>query len=527
VRRPAVTRVALYASIAGLIGAVSGGAGATPTVGGTLRVASPVDLRSFDPALARPLSYAVWFPTCSTLMGFPDVTGREAFRLRPEAAGGPPAISRDGRTYVFTLRKGLRFSDGSPLTAANFALALRRVLNPAMQSEGAAWFADVKQIVPTGRRLRIKLRRPSGDFTMRLAMPYACPVPLGFPVDAAGVSLMVGSGPYYIARHVPNKVIVVERNRYYHGPRVHRVDRIVATIGGDLDDNIHAVENGDADVLGIEIARDAREPLLQRYGLNKGRFFRIYGAHTGALVFNTSRPLFRDNAKLRKAVNFAVDRVGIVRAAHASPLWFAKTDQIIPRSIPGWKDYDIYPLGGPDLVRARRLAAGNLRGMKAVLYAAADLPGIMDQANVIVRNLHEIGLDVTVKPMAVDVLNVKAGIPGEPYDMILATFPPPYLDPASMLLRMLGGEDARKPSGNDNFAYFDNAAFNRRLFVANRLLPPARYRAFSRLDAEIMRAQAPWAPLYEGSNTLLVSKRVGCLKVHPVYIRDYPAMCIH
>jgi ABC-type transport system substrate-binding protein len=175
-------------------------------------------------------------------------------------------------------------------------------------------------------------------------------------------------------------------------------------------------------------------------------------------------------------------------------------------------------------VRARKLADGNLRGGKAVLYAAT--PGMLDQAQVIVRNLREIGLDVTVKPMAVATINAKAGIPGEPYDMILASFPATYPDPADMLLRNLGGENARKPSGNENFAYFDNATYNRRLAAANRLLAPARYRALSKLDAEIMRKQAPWVPLWEGSNTLLVSKRVGCLRVHPVFIRDYAAMCI-
>jgi ABC-type transport system substrate-binding protein len=95
-----------------------------------------------------------------------------------------------------------------------------------------------------------------------------------------------------------------------------------------------------------------------------------------------------------------------------------------------------------------------------------------------------------------------------------------------MLVRLLGGANARKPAGNDNLAYFDNAAFNRALAAANRLLPPARYRAFSRLDALIMRTQAPWAPLFENSATLLVSKRVGCLKLHPVYVRDYAAMCV-
>jgi ABC-type transport system substrate-binding protein len=348
------------------------------------------------------------------------------------------------------------------------------------------------------------------------------PGALGLPVDPVGVASKQSSGPYFVAQRTPNR-LVVEGNRYYHGPRLRRVDRIIATIGGDLDDSIRSVETGDADVLGIEIPRDVRDVLAQRYGINKHQFFKTLGRDTAALVLNTSRPLFRGNVALRQAINFAVDRSEVVRRGLLS-LWAKATDQVIPSAYPEWRNYRIYPLGGPDLVRARKLADGNLRGGKAVLYAAT--PGMLDQAQVIVRNLREIGLDVTVKPMAVATINAKAGIPGEPYDMILASFPATYPDPADMLLRNLGGENARKPSGNENFAYFDNATYNRRLAAANRLLAPARYRALSKLDAEIMRKQAPWVPLWEGSNTLLVSKRVGCLRVHPVFIRDYAAMCI-
>jgi len=426
---------------------------------------------------------------------------------------------------VFTIRKGLRFSDGSSLTAANFAVALRRVLSPAMQSEGALVFSDVKQVGASGRHLRIQLKAPSGDLETRLAMPFACPVPVGFPVDPAGVDLMVGSGPYYIARHVPDKVLVLERNRYYGGRRPHRVDRVEISIGGDLEDDIKAVEAGEADVLGIEMRRDVRDALAQRYGINKRQFFRLRGSATGALVLNTSRPLFRDNVALRQAVNLAVDRAEIVRRSGASSLWFTATDQIVPRWVPGWRDYRIYPLAVPNPARARKLAQGHLRGGKAILYTTTG-PGFSDQANVIVRNLRGIGLDVSVKVMAVEVINAKAGIPGEPYDMILADFPPTYPDPASMLVRLLSGENARKASGNDNFAYFDEAVYNRRLAAANRLRGPARLRAFSRLGADIMRNQAPWAPLFETANTLLLSKRVGCLKLHPVFVRDYAAMCL-
>jgi peptide/nickel transport system substrate-binding protein len=250
--------------------------------GGTLRVVTPVYPATLDPALTGPIAYPLWFATCATLTAIADTPGATLSQLRPEAAAGPPQISPDRRTYVFTVRKGLRFSDGTPLTARNFAVALGRVLNPAMQSDAAFLYADVKRVKASGRRLRIDLKAPSGDLATRLAWPFACPVPLGFPVDLSGVDLMVGSGPYFIARYVPNKLVVLARNRYYRGARPHHADRIVVSVGGDLDDDIRAVERGAADVLGIEIPRDVRIVLERRYGVDKRQFFRRRGTYTQA-----------------------------------------------------------------------------------------------------------------------------------------------------------------------------------------------------------------------------------------------------
>jgi peptide/nickel transport system substrate-binding protein len=463
-------------------------------------------------------------------MAFPDKPAPDGLIPRPEAAAGLPAVSRDGRTYAFTVRRGLRFNDGSPLTAANFERALGRVLNPAMGSAGAFLFADVKRVSASGLRLRIELTKPSGDLTTRLALGFACPVPLGFPLDPAGVNLTVGSGPYYISRFVPDSQIVLRRNRYYKGTRPHNVDRVVVTMTGDVDTDIKAVEDGQADVLGIEIPSELRSGLAQLYGVNRGQFFRIRGLDTGALVLNTSGTLFKDNPALRQAVNFAVDRTEIARAAPSGLLSRTPTDQIMPRRIPGWRDYRLYPLAGPDLLRARRLAQGNLRGGRAILWATpATAPGRSiwpAQTQLVVSDLHAIGLDVEVKVMAADVLDARAGSPGAPYDMLLSEWPLNYPDPANALVLRLGGENARKPSGNSNLAYFDEPAYNRRMAAADRLTGSARFRAFSKLDADLMRNQAPWVPLYEHSAWLLLSKRVGCLRNQPVFVRDIAAMCL-
>jgi ABC-type transport system substrate-binding protein len=482
---------------------------------------------ALDPALAAGGSgAAIAYVTCATLMIFRDGPGQAGESVQPEAAVGAPQVSADGRTYLFTVRSGLRFSDGSALTAANFARALSRVLDPGMRSPGASLFSDVQQVTASGLRLRIVLSHPSGDLITRLALPYACPVSLGFPVDPAGVVPLVGSGPYYVDRNAPGPAIVVRRNRFYHGSRPHHIDGITVSVGGTVDSDIKAIEDGRADVLTIEIPGELRSGLARRYGVDQGQLFRIAGSDTTALVLNTSRAPFKDNIALRQAVNFALDRAEIVQQVPGGLLSVTPTDQIMPRWIPGWRDYQLYPLAGPDLTRARQLASGNLRGAKAVLWTIA---GSLDpdEAQVIVANLGAIGLRVRVQVMSAPTLNAKASVPGAPYDMILAGFSLDYPDPANALERFLGGEHARQPAGNENYAYFDEAAYNQRMASADQLSGSARFQAFSALDADIMRSEAPWAPIYENSKWLLISKRVGCVQLHPVYRLDLATVCLH
>jgi peptide/nickel transport system substrate-binding protein len=534
--------VALGATLVVLVGVPVGSVPATTaSSGGTLLVITPPPPNGFggsgitalDPALtpspqgSRPA--VIWYATCATLMAFPDAPAPEGLLPQPEAAAGPPAISRNGRTFVFTVRRGLRFNDGSPLTAVNFRRGLSRVLDPAMASPGAELFSDIRRVSARGLKLRIELTKPSGDLLTRLALPYACPVPLDFPVDPAGVTLTVGSGPYYIASYVPDSVIVLKRNPHYKGSRPHYVDRVVVTIGGDIDADIKAVEDGQEDVLLFAIPSELRAGLAQRYGVNKDQLFRRPGWQTGALVFNTSSALFRGNVALRQAINYALDRSAIVGAIPSGFLSRTPTDQVMPSGIPGWRDYRLYPLTGPDLLRAHQLAQGNLRGGNAILWttpgttAGTSVPGPCCQE--IVSNLQAIGLDVQVKVMAPDVIAAKAGTPGAPYDMILGEWQLQYPDPGAALVHFLGGENASKPSGNSNFAYFNEPAYDRQMAAADRLTGTARFRAFFKLDADIMRNQAPWAPLYEASAWSLHSKRVGCLNMHPV-IQDLAAMCL-
>src|SRR5262249_3538333 len=119
------------------IGSASGSVdGATPKDGGMLHLNySSSDLQSVDPALdSLFFDSQILAATCLQLVNFPDRPGGVGLQLIPQGAASMPLVSRDGRTYLFTVRPGLRFNTGEVVTAKTFAHTIERVLSPSMGS---------------------------------------------------------------------------------------------------------------------------------------------------------------------------------------------------------------------------------------------------------------------------------------------------------------------------------------------------------------------------------------------------------
>ena len=140
---------------------------------------------------------------------------------------------------------------------------------------------------------------------------------------------------------------MLSRNRYYAGDRPHHVDRIIVSIGGDAGSLLDRVEQGQLDYAFVDPSDylQRSDELRAKYGINKGRFFTTPGLSLRMFVLNTSRPLFRNNPKLRQAVNFAADRTAILRERGLLSGYL--TDQYLPPFMPGFRDERIYPLKAP------------------------------------------------------------------------------------------------------------------------------------------------------------------------------------
>lgn len=154
-------------------------------------------------------------------------------------------VEQGGVEYLFRLRRGLRWSNGDPLTADHFAAGLRYALDAANGAPNAGLLADVAQIEVVGPDvLRLRLRRPVSYLPAVLALPVAAP---RHP-RAQALEPRPGNGAYRIVRRLPGERIELERNPYYWNVAAVAIDRIVHLGVTDLATEVNLYRTGELDL---------------------------------------------------------------------------------------------------------------------------------------------------------------------------------------------------------------------------------------------------------------------------------------
>ena len=509
--------------------------------GATLRIEGGLDVDSMDPALAWEVVAGSWqllYATCAKLLTYPDESGPAGTRLIPEVAEALPVRSSDGKTYTFKIRPGFRFSPPSnqPVTAQTFKDTIERTLDPRMRSPTASYLADIvgagpymagktrhiRGVIANGVTLTMHLVKPEGDFPTRIATPAFCAVPPSTPHDPRGVRVLPSAGPYYLSSYTPGHEIVLERNPNYHGSRPRHFERIefavvpyrqaVADVNAGRADYVWLDGPGAADL------RAVASQLATRYGAastaakhGQQRYFLDPAPGLDFFYLNTHRPLFA-NARMRKAVNYAIDRRALADVGDAAPAPDRPTAQYLPLDMPGYSRAPVLPLS-PDVAKARALARGG--GKVAVLYTCDGSP-CLEQAQIVKTDLEAIGVQVNVQAFPLQTMFLREGRPSEPFDLGYVGWIADYPDPWAMLDTVL--EQGAFPNFNDT-------AYQRRLAQAARLSGPERYLTYGKLEVDMARNAAPLAVYGNHVIPDFFSARIGC-QTYGVYGMDLAALCI-
>jgi peptide/nickel transport system substrate-binding protein len=519
-------------------GATSSFAGAKK--GGTLKLnMSSSDVDYIDPALAYyQLSWDILYITCRPLLNYPDKPKPAGSRLVPDGAAAFPKVSGRGKVYTFKVRRGMKFSNGVPITAKNYKAAIDRDANPKMESPSVPFFSDivgatdaagnpktpVSGVTAKGYTLTLRLKKAGPDILSRMAMLFFCPVPApgqkGAPaITPQGVNTFPGSGPYYVAARTPNGPILIKSNKFYNGPRPHNASAIsVVAVNTNPDTSYNQVRNGDINYDMGGLPPTVHASLAKKYGINKSRYFVHPVIATRYLALNNQR-LFK-SLKLRKAANFALDRKGMInlRGAYAGHA----TDQLLPANLRGYKNANIYPFR-PNFKQAKKLAGGG--GHKATMYTTTSPIGV-NQGALVQADFKQIGVDVSVQKYGTATMYKKCGTKSEAFDICNVGWIADYPDPYDFMNVLLSGESIHD-SNNNNYSYFNNAKYNKQMDSAARLFGPKRFSTYGSLDVTIQKTAAPIAAWDNDNDREFISGKTGCYMNQPVYgLADLGVLCL-
>ncbi|HUZ80865.1 MAG TPA: ABC transporter substrate-binding protein [Gaiellaceae bacterium] len=492
--------------------------------GGTLKLnESSEDFDYVDPQIAyRTDDWSMLNTTAMPLVGFPEKSGAAGTQLYPIGATSFPTVSKDGKTYTFHIRPGMKFSDGSPVTAAAYQRAFERVLSPKMGSPvgvnihlqdeivgGTAFLngkaAHISGVTASGQTLTVHLAKPNATFVSQMGMQWFTATKPNTPYSSQGLNTFPSAGPYYIASRDPGRSTVLKRNPYYKGPRPANPDEIVFTPNVDPDQSLLQVKAGQVDLdIGGNVPTSSAD-LAKTYGVNKGRFW--VGATSCVLYMsmNTIRPPF-NNVALRKAANWAIDRPAQVRllGAYAGK----RTDQLLVPGIPGYKPYNVYALKGADVAKAKQVGGSAIGTAATINFVHTTSATSTNRAQIAEYNLRQAGFKVNDVPTPATTFYAVVGAKDTTYNFTSnGGWCADYFDPYDYLNVLFDGRTIQQ-NNNVFYTYFNNASWNAQMDHAALLSGAARAAAYAKLDQELMVKYAPVVPYLIETAHFFTSARV-------------------
>ncbi|HZP71748.1 MAG TPA: ABC transporter substrate-binding protein [Gaiellaceae bacterium] len=491
--------------------------------GGVLRIdQSSTDFDTVDPGLAYVTNdWAMLYTTQMLLVNFPEKNGQAGSELYPEAATSFPTVSNSGLTYTFHIRPGLKFSDGSPVTAAAYQRAWERNLSPKMGSPygvndqfqkviagGEAFLAGKTQhisgITAKGLTLTFHLTHPNPTFVSYLSMQWFGAVKPNMPYTTTGENVYPSAGPYYIASRDPGKTLVLKRNPYYKGNRPANPDEIVFTSNTNQDQSLLETKAGQTDMDMSQVPPTAAATL----GTPNAPGGQFHVGPTACVIYallNTARAPTNSLA-VRKALNWGIDRPALLRllGKYAGQ----RTDQILVPGIPGYKPYKIYAWNGANATKAKQIGGSALTNAPALNVIHSTSPAGVSGAQQMEFNLKQMGLKYNDVPTPGTVYYNTIETKGTSYNIARAGWCADYFDPFDYINVLLDGRSIQA-NNNTDMSYLNAPALNKQMDAAAALSGKARAEAYASLDLTVMKDYAPWVPYEIESARFYTSKRVG------------------
>jgi peptide/nickel transport system substrate-binding protein len=538
----ALTAMALAAAGCSSTAAPSSGASspAKGHMGGTYTIlANAAPSGALDPAQNYTLQeWQLLIDTHDGLVQFQRVGGIAGTKVVPDLATAIPRPTDGGKTYLFHIRRGIKFSNGKVMKPSDFVTTFERqftVPGPTSFYSGIVGASKCGNAAKTLKcdlsngvvaddsnyTLTIHLTTPDPELLDQLALPFAYVVPANTTPKVMKNTVPPGTGPYMWKSYNPNSELVLVRNPYFHvwNPKAQPAgypDEIVEKYGETVSDEVTAVENGQAD----EVYVGDTIPADRLSELNSPQY--AHQVHVNPLTadyywaLNTKQPPF-NNLKARQAINYAADRSAYVKA-YGGPSLAVPTCQVLPPNFPGYKPYCPYTAGGgmtkwtgPDLAKAKALVkASGTTGMKVVVNTDTTDKAFGEQ---MVTDLNKIGYkaSLVVLSSAIQYSFIQNSNNLKKWSVSFSDWYQDYPAASDFLDVLLGcGSIHPGSDASPNIAEFCDKSIQAKMDQARSLAvtdPTAANNIWAQVD-HLVTDQAPWVDMFNPLQIDLLAKRV-------------------
>ncbi|CAM3849551.1 ABC transporter substrate-binding protein [Kibdelosporangium persicum] len=515
--------------------------------GGTLYLLSDSPTQQYDPARSSSLVVTGLQFVHRRLTSWKVAPGQDT-TIVPDLATDTGKPSDGGKTWTFTLKDGLKYSDGTPIRSADVKWGLERSFAPAF-SGGLAYHKDLLSPgltykgpfeggqelssieTPDDKTIIFKLARPYGDWNWVASTPAFAPVPKGKGAEANYGEKPVASGPYQIEKFERGKEAVLVRNPNWDGKtdetRPAFPDRVVWQFSQQtnvISKRLIDDTGDDKNAFGTSFASPAQLAQIQGNASAKSRLVTSESGALAYLALNTQRGKLAD-VNVRKAFQYAINKSAyqVASAGNAQLAGDVATTLITP-GLAGREQFDLYqtkPEGDPNKTKELLSAAGmpnGLDGLVLVSRAENDWPR---KAESIQSSLAAAGIKVTIKPLDEETFTAEVQNKENPdYDLVLTSWQPDIPSANANIQPLF--QSTEIGGGGYNVARYNNPDVDRLITEAQATVDPAEAgKKWAELDKKIM-ADSPVVPLIYTRNSYLHGSAVGNVKIgrFPAYA-DY------
>ncbi|MFV8129299.1 ABC transporter substrate-binding protein [Streptomyces syringium] len=455
--------------------------------------------------------------------------------------------SEGGKTWKFTLKDGLKFEDGSPITAKDVRWGIERLYAP-FETDGPLyipqWLSgdgnDFRKALPDGpyngkhlpasvldtpddKTIIFHFRQPHADTPFATAMPNIGAVKQAKDTKQKYDNAPFSSGPYKVGTYKVGKSLTLVKNENWDpktDPIRHQyADRFEISFGHQFADSTRrflADQGGDKNALSFSnaVAPEMTEKVLKQTDTKARRFVEIQ-PYVDYISFNTDR---LKDAKVRKALAYAMPNGQILQQNGGATAGVVATNYLSP-AMDGYRPTDPYkkkanPAGQPDKAKELLKEAGKLG--QEIVYAYANTDVQQKVAVVVTQALERAGFTVQKKEIDSNTYRTAIAEVKNKFDIYRSSWGADWPVSSTVVPPLFDGRQVS--DGAQNYGHLKNSRIDSEIDRINAI-PDVKKAApeWQKLADKILEEDVPGVPVFYNRQFSLWGSNLGGVRYHPVY----------